>query len=103
MTYFICNVRSNVNISFGLGCVQHIFLYRLMMIINFMQYKRATRKINVAGIAQCDEMKIFGQNLNIMSNRFIWIPIDREKSVFKKIMPGSAFFNLSKFDIFKNS
>ena len=60
------------------------------------------KKIKIA-TAQCDEMKIFGQNLNIMSNRFIWIPIDREKSVFKKIMPGSAFFNLSKFDIFKNS
>ena len=36
-------------------------------------------------------MKIFGQNLKILSNRIIWAPIDREKSIFEKKMSRSPF------------
>ena len=49
------------------------------------------QSIGVGSLTQCDEMKIFGQNLKILSNRIIWAPIDREKSIFEKKMSRSPF------------
>ena len=56
-----------------------------------LAFSRKCKSLFYISITQCDEMKIFGQNLKILSNRIIWAPIDREKSIFEKKMSRSPF------------